>query len=404
MKKWREVRLGEVCEKIGSGATPRGGKEAYHTSGISLIRSQNVLDFSFSEDGLVYIDEEQAGKLKNVCVEPSDVLLNITGDSVARACMVEDEFLPARVNQHVAIIRGKKDIILNSYILYFLQMRKPNLLMLSAGGATRKALTKQMIEDVMIPLPSLCTQTKIVKLLDDIQKRLQCNERINKNLEQQAQAIFKSWFVDFEPFDGRMPCDWSFGTLEDFGKEIICGKTPPTKRKEYYGGHIPFVTIPDMHNQVYITETERYLSNEGAAYQPTKTLPKNSICVSCIGTAGLVSMISQDSQTNQQINSIVPKESISPYYVYFLMKSLSETIIRLGGSGSTIVNLNKGQFAKIEATIPSAETMNKFTNNVSPFFDLILSNQRENHKLSKLRDALLPRLMSGEIDVSSVET
>ncbi|WP_072004163.1 restriction endonuclease subunit S [Selenomonas sp. AB3002] len=190
MKKWREVRLGDVCEKIGSGATPRGGKEAYQETGISLIRSQNVLDFEFSEDGLVYINNAQADKLKNVCVESGDVLLNITGDSVARVCMVDDAFLPARVNQHVAIIRGKRDIISNSFILYWLQVQKPYLLMLSAGGATRKALTKQMIEDLRIPLPDLSEQNRIVKVLDDIQDKIQCNSKINKILEDQAQAIF----------------------------------------------------------------------------------------------------------------------------------------------------------------------------------------------------------------------
>ena len=94
------VKFVEVCEKIGSGATPRGGKEAYSDEGISLVRSQNVLDFSFSSDGLVHINDEQAKKLKNVELHPDDVLLNITGDSVARACIMDSSFLPARVNQH----------------------------------------------------------------------------------------------------------------------------------------------------------------------------------------------------------------------------------------------------------------------------------------------------------------
>ena len=132
-------------------------------------------------------------------------------------------------------------------------------------------------------------------------------------------------------------------------------------------------------------------------------MTKNSICVSCIGTAGLVALISRDSQTNQQINSIVPKNGISPYYVYFLLKSLSETIIRLGGSGSTIVNLNKRQFAKIEAVIPSSNIMEEFSLIVEPNFEMILSNQIENTRLATIRDTLLPRLMSGEIDVSSFE-
>src|SRR5699024_1110871 len=106
-----KYKLGDICTKIGSGATPRGGKDAYCNEGITLVRIQNVLDFSFSDNGLAFINEEQAARLNNVEVLSGDILLNITGDSVARACMMEDSFLPARLNQHVAIIRGKKDVV-----------------------------------------------------------------------------------------------------------------------------------------------------------------------------------------------------------------------------------------------------------------------------------------------------
>ena len=153
-------KLADICTKIGSGATPRGGKEAYCDKGISLVRSQNVLDFTFSHDGLVFINDEQAATLNNVEVFDGDVLLNITGDSVARACMMNSAFLPARVNQHVAIVRGKKDCVLNRYLLYFLQWRKGYLLQLASAGATRNALTKGMIEQLEIDLPALDVQKK----------------------------------------------------------------------------------------------------------------------------------------------------------------------------------------------------------------------------------------------------
>ena len=200
MEEWKEYRLGDICTKIGSGATPKGGKEAYLGGNTSLIRSQNVLDFSFSWDGLAYIDDEQAAKLNGVIIESGDVLLNITGDSVARSCVVPESALPARVNQHVSIVRGEASIVLNDYILYFLQYKKPYLLSLSQGGATRNALTKGMIEDLLIPLPSLSKQAEIVRVLKSLDDKIELNKRINDNLEQQAQALFKSWFVDFEPF------------------------------------------------------------------------------------------------------------------------------------------------------------------------------------------------------------
>ena len=205
------------------------------------------------------------------------------------------------------------------------------------------------------------------------------------------------------PFDGTKPDDWSDGTIDALGTEIICGKTPSTKKSEYYGGNTPFITIPDMHGCVYIVSTERYLSDAGVASQPKKTLPPNTVCVSCIGTAGLVTLVSEESQSNQQINSIIPKEGISVYYIYLLMQTLAETINKLGQSGSTIVNLNKTQFGKIQVMIPSKRVLQDFDSLCRPLFDTILSNQKENINLSELRDTLLPKFMSGELDVSDID-
>ena len=115
------------------------------------------------------------------------------------------------------------------------------------------------------------------------------------------------------------------------------------------------------------------------------------------------SLVAEESQTNQQINSIIPKDGFSPYYIYLLMQTLSDTINKLGQSGSTIVNLNKSQFGKIQVIIPALSVMIKFDKIVSPMFEKMLQNQMENLKLTSLRDALLPRLMSGELDVSDIE-
>ena len=179
---WPIVKLGDICDKIGSGATPKGGKEAYCSEGISLIRSQNVLDFAFSDDGLAYINDEQARKLNNVEVQSGDVLLNITGDSVARVCIVEEGYLPARVNQHVAIVRGNAKKVISSYLLYFLQMEKPHLLQLASAGATRNALTKGMIEQLELVLPPLDVQRRTVAILDSLQQKIRTNNMINDNL------------------------------------------------------------------------------------------------------------------------------------------------------------------------------------------------------------------------------
>lgn len=212
------VKLAEICEKIGSGATPRGGKEAYCDDGVSLVRSQNVLDFFFSKDGLAFINDEQAQKLSNVEVHSGDVLLNITGDSVARACIMDDDYLPARVNQHVAIIRGDAHKILNHYILYYLQWQKDYLLQLASAGATRNALTKTMIEQLELERPKLDEQKRIVAVLDSLQSKIQLNQKINDHLEQQAQVLFKKWFID-----NPAVLSWKEGTFSDLIEKTISG-------------------------------------------------------------------------------------------------------------------------------------------------------------------------------------
>ena len=166
---WEAKRLGDVTTKIGSGATPRGGNESYKDEGISLIRSMNVHDRNFKEKNLAFIDEEQAKDLSNVTLEENDILLNITGASVARCCIIPVEYLPARVNQHVSIIRPKQGVI-NSYFLNYLltsKFYKDQLLFTGEQGATRQAITKVQIQDFKICFPkSLPDQRSIVAKLD----------------------------------------------------------------------------------------------------------------------------------------------------------------------------------------------------------------------------------------------
>ena len=305
------------------------------------------------------------------------------------------------------VLRPRKDVVRPRFLFSFLSS-KSVLEELQQLAETRSGTFPQItftseLAPTLINVPDLETQDRIVGILDVIERKISTNAEINKNLEQQAQAIFKSWFIDFHPFGGNRPIDWVTGIIDDLGAEIICGKTPSTKRKEYYGGNTPFITIPDMHGCVYNVSTERYLSSAGVASQPKKMLPPNTVCVSCIGTAGLVTLVSEKSQSNQQINSIVPKEGISVYYIYLLMQTLSETINKLGQSGSTIVNLNRTQFAKIPVTIPSEQVLCNFDTLCKPLFEMILSNQKENIKLTNLRDTLLPKLMSGELDVSGID-
>ena len=200
---WVSLRLGDVCTKIGSGATPRGGKEVYLKDGpFALIRSQNVYNNRFNCDGLAFINHQQATELNNVEVFADDVLLNITGDSVARACQVKSDVLPARVNQHVAIIRPDPNKLSPRFLRYFLVCPEIQAMLLSwaGSGGTRNALTKGMIEsfDVQAPM-DVAEQRAIAHILGTLDDKIELNRRMNRTLEEMARALFKSWFIDFDP-------------------------------------------------------------------------------------------------------------------------------------------------------------------------------------------------------------
>jgi type I restriction enzyme S subunit len=186
---WEEKTLNDITTKIGSGATPRGGQASYKESGISLIRSMNVHDDGFREKKLAFIDDEQANKLSNVTIEENDVLLNITGASVARCCVVDSSFLPARVNQHVSIIRLKNGIMNHRFLHYALTSKKTKDLLLGIGeqGATRQAITKVQLENFRITFPlNIEVQNKLVELFDELRNN---TEKIESNYTKKLEDL-----------------------------------------------------------------------------------------------------------------------------------------------------------------------------------------------------------------------
>jgi len=173
-KGWEVKRLEDCTKKIGSGATPRGGKDAYKDEGISLIRSLNIHDNEFKLKNLALIDEEQANDLKNVIVEKGDVLFNITGASVCRCCIVPEEILPARVNQHVSILRPSS-CLASEYLMHFMNSKNQKVKLFelaTKGGATREAITKQDLQDMEILVPDLALQKKFSLTMDNLKEQV----------------------------------------------------------------------------------------------------------------------------------------------------------------------------------------------------------------------------------------
>ena len=413
LQKWKLYKLSDICTKIGSGATPRGGKEAYKEEGISLIRSQNVLDFSFSDDGLAFIDEKQASALNNVTVESKDVLVNITGDSVARVCQAHEKYIPARVNQHVAILRADKNVLCPELLKYILlaPTNKNRLLTLAGGGATRNALTKGMLEDFAIKIPeSLPEQQAIAEILSALDDKIELNLQMNKTLEEMAMTLYKHWFVDFGPFQdgefvdselGRIPKGWEVKRIKDFGS-VITGKTPSKKNPEHFGSDMAFITPTDFRNyDRQIIDSIRYISSSGIEKFKRSIIPVNSVIVTCIGSdMGKVALAKVPCLTNQQINSLKSKYYL---YLYCFLKDNYTLLKRLAGDGTTMPILNKSTFENLEVVSPKEEILQRFERMCEDWDIQILSNTIESKILVQTRDTLLPKLISGEIRVKQVE-
>ena len=409
---WKEVRLGDVCSKIGSGATPSGGKEAYKGGDYHLIRSQNVLDFAFSKDGLASINDEQANKLKNVEIIQGDVLLNITGDSVARCCIVPSEILPARVNQHVAIIRPRKEELDNHYLLYYLQHYKRQLLQIASAGATRNAITKAMIENLILPCPkSLDDQRRIASILSSLDRKIELNNKINADLEEMAQAIFKNWFVDFEPFKdgkfvdselGMIPEGWKVVTLDDLTSKFGTGLNP---RKNFVLGHGNnyYVTIKNMgNNRIYLNDRCDKVDDEALAkINKRSKLQKGDLLFSGIGTIGRVAMVVDDPinwNTSESVFNMHPIDTVSSEFIYLLLLSDKfQQYVQQNAQGGVQQGIRMASLKAFQFAIPN--DLKLFDNLVKPIISKVKSNDKENDTLSLLRDTLLPRLMSGEIEV-----
>ena len=322
-------------------------------------------------------------------------LMQVSRDGkIPIACMTEyDEAIMSPAYVIFEIV--DKNVLLPEYLnMWVMRAEFDREASFLAVGGVRGSLAWDDFCRMKLPVPPIDEQKNIVKAYKAITDRIALKKQINDNLEASALTIYKSYFVDFEPFDLAQPESWQEVTIDDIAKEVVCGKTPPTADAENYGGSVPFITIPDMHGSVYTTSTERFLSDKGVATQANKTLPENSICVSCIASVGLVCLTAEPSQTNQQINSIVCKKNISPYYVYIKMTTLTEYLKQLGAGGSTTLNVNKTLFGQIPILLPDETVMNEFHGKVEPLFSAIRANQYEMQHLESLKSLLLTQISS----------
>lgn len=451
--KWKTVRLGDYCIKIGSGATPKGGNSVYTDTGNTyFIRSQNVYNDGFNTNGLVFITDEAAFKLKNVDVQESDVLLNITGDSVARVCIAPRAFLPARVNQHVAIIRPKNDAFDPRFLRYYLSSpyQQALLLTLASAGATRNALTKGMIEDLQVPKPPLHTQISIANVLESFDKKIESSNKINQTLEQMSQTLFKSWFVDFDPvidnaLDAGNPIPEALQSRAELRQKVrnSANFKPlpvdiralfPAEFEETELGWVPKGWILEsVAKAININPSVKLPKNTVAKYVDMKSLPTQGYSISeviekpyaggakfqkndtlfaritpCLenGKTGFVDFLDEKETAFGSTEFIVMRGTTKVHYSYvaclarennFRLHAIQNMV---GSSGRQRVQ--NSCFDSFYIAIPTPSVMSLFAGKVSGYFDKMYCCNVENKSLTTLRDTLLPKLISGELSLEDL--
>lgn len=390
--------------EIGELVTLRQGfainkKTNYHISekrtNLPLLRIGDMKDGEFK----VFVRDTIPDKF---IAKKSDVIYTRTGQVGA----VFSGQLGVIHNNCFTVNTKDETVLLQDFIFYMLQEKAFYEEAVSrATGAAQPDLPHGAFNSIQVFLPPIDSQRNIIKILSDYDNLIENNQKQIKLLEEAAQRLYKEWFIDLrfpghenvEIIDG-VPEGWQYKEVSSFGS-VITGKTPSTAKSQYYGGEVPFIKIPDMHKGIFSLVTETTLSLEGAYSQKNKFIPKNSIMVSCIATVGLVNISVEDCQTNQQINSIVLADQRSLYYLYFAMKNLKSLLDGVGSNGATMTNVNKEKFSNLSILYPDNLLLEKYYEYSKPLFDKILNLSKSINYLTEARDRLLPKLMSGEIEV-----
>lgn len=408
---WMVRRIGTFATKVGSGATPRGGKSVYLSSRVShaLIRSQHVFDRMFERADLAFISKQHSDELANAEVRSGDILLNITGDGVtfARACIAPDEILPACVNQHVSIIRVDRSVCVPGYLLAFLThpLTKRYIESFNTGGS-RRAITKGHIESFEIPIPPIPVQRRIASILSAYDGLIENNQRRIKILEEMARSLYREWFVYFRfpSHDkvkmvpsrlGPIPQGWEVRRVTecvDINPRVIVPQD----------GEKSFVPMGCLSNDsMLISNIERRGGKSGAKFKNGDTLfARITPCLEN-GKIGFVQFLPDEQAVAFGSTEFIVLRShtLTPEFVYLLARSdeFRRVAIKSMTGATGRQRVQEQCFNDFRVMQPPRALLDRFSAIVTPSFRLIYKLHLQNQNLRRTRDLLLPRLLSGQL-------
>ena len=300
------------------------------------------------------------------------------------------------------VFRAKKELTIPDFVYYLVRSSFVRELAIKSmvGSSGRQRVQTNVVENLEIDFPSLTEQTQIASVLKSLDDKIALNNKINNNLEQQAMALFKSWFIDFEPFDRQVPKTWINGILGDF-VEIKRGGSPRPIQNFLSDSGFHWLKISDATgiSSPFINEIKEYIIEAGL--KKTVYLKSGSLVLSNSATPGLPKILDIDTCIHDGW-LYFPSSKFSNEYLYLYFKHIRDNLIALG-NGSVFTNLKTDILKNYPTYLPTEDVLKKFDGLVQPIFSMILSKTREIKRLAEIRDTLLPKLMSGELDVSDTE-
>ena len=370
-----------------------------------LIR---LVDFNNDFKGpFVYIDEHAYNFLSKSSLSGGEIIISNVGANVGTIFKCPNLPYKMSLAPNAITIKLKGD---NDFYYYWFKSKigQANIQALVTGSAQPK-FNKTNFRSMYIPVPPLATQRRIASILSSLDRKIELNNKINADLEEMAQAIFKNWFVDFEPFKdgkfmdselGMIPEGWKVGRADDF-YQINIGKTPPRKERKWFSTNPAdkiWVSIANMGNSgVFISDSSEYLTKEAVDRHNIIMVPRNTILLSFKLTVGRVAIADKELTTNEAIARFILSDDKYMEYLYLYLKKYDYN--SLGSTSSIATAVNSKTIKGMQMLQPSDKIIDAFHIQVNPIFEKIRSLTKENSRLSLLRDTLLPRLMSGEIEV-----
>ena len=409
---WKEVRLGDVCEIYG-----RIGFRGYTTNdlvdtpkeGAISLSPKNIINGELNLEQCTYIKWDKYYESPEIMINPNEIIITKTGSSVGRTTFVRRVVHPMTLNPQLVVL---KNISENAeFLSYYIKSALfQSMLKSIVVGSAIPTLSQKNLANLIINVPKeVDDQRRIASILSSLDLKIELNNKINADLEEMAQAIFKNWFVDFEPFKdgkfvdselGMIPEGWKVGRADDF-YQINIGKTPPRKENKWFSTNPAdkiWVSIANMGNSgIFISDSSEYLTKEAVDSHNIIMVPRNTILLSFKLTVGRVAIADKELTTNEAIARFILSDDKYMEYLYLYLKKYDYN--SLGSTSSIATAVNSKTIKGMQMLQPSDNVIDAFHIQVNPIFEKIRSLTKENSRLSLLRDTLLPRLMSGELEV-----